>query len=53
MTELKIKIPEAATLQDIIMIINHMKLVCQSDDKDPEFQKWIYEHKHWFKDGKE
>ena len=48
-----INIPDDATLKDIIIILNHMKLVAQTDDKRSEFQKWLYEHQHWLKSGEE
>jgi len=49
--ELKIKIPEDATLLGVIRVLNHMNLTCNSNDKNPEFQKWLYKHKDWIEDG--
>ena len=42
------KIPENASLKDIIEVLNKMKLVVHLDDLDNK--QWIYEHKDWFVD---
>lgn len=48
---LNIKIPDNATLQEIIEMLNFCGLGCQSDDPNPELQKWLYKNKDWVKDG--
>lgn len=48
-----IKIPEDAPLSEIIKMLNFFSLHIERDSKDPEFQKWIYEHQDWLTKGGE
>ena len=41
------KIPNNATLQSIIEIINFQNLEIDIESKDVEFQRWLYDHKDW------
>ena len=40
------RIPENATLKDVIEILNKMSLVVNLNDEDNK--EWIYNHKEWF-----
>jgi len=45
---LPFKIPENATLKEIIKVLNLMGLVAHKSDKS--ISAWIYEHKDWMVD---
>lgn len=47
MKDRRVKIPETATLQELIQLLNFSYYVVDIEHKDPEFQKWLYEHKDW------
>ena len=51
MGKLYLRIPEDATIQDIIWILNKMDLHLTVDDDDGA--KWLYEHQSWVKDKDE
>lgn len=48
-----IKIPDDATLKEIIELLNFWELTIQSDSKNPDFQKWLYDHQDWITKGGE
>jgi len=43
----EIKIPEDATLKDVISWLNTFEMTVNPDSKHRDFQKWLYEHRHW------
>ncbi len=47
------KLPDDVTLKDIIQILTLMDLRVNVNAKDPLTQRWIREHRHWFKKGGE
>lgn len=47
MKDIRIKFPENATLQEIIQILNFSHYTVNVEHPDPEFQKWLYDHKDW------
>jgi hypothetical protein len=49
----RIKIPLTATLEDVITIMNYVQYEANINDSNPDFQKWIYEHKDWIVDDDE
>lgn len=48
-----IKIPEEATLKELIELLNFLELTIHADSKDPDFQKWLYNHQNWITNGGE
>ena len=49
-TTKRIKIPLDAPLSAVIEAFNFMHLEVDPEHNDPEWQKWIYEHKDWLVD---
>ncbi len=47
------KLPDDVQLKDIIQILTLMDLRVNVNAKDPLTQRWIRDHKHWFKKGGE
>ena len=45
---LPFKIPEDATLKEVIIVLNHLGLVAHQTDK--AITAWIYEHQDWICD---
>jgi len=43
----RIKIPKTASIEEIIEVINNIQLIFNPDHNDPEFSKWMYDHKDW------
>ncbi len=48
-----LKIPEDASLKEIIEMLNFWELTIHPDSKNPAFQKWLYNHKNWITKGGE
>ncbi len=47
MKDIRIKISDDATLHNIIQVLNFSHYTVDVEHKDPEFQKWLYEHRDW------
>lgn len=47
----RMKIPLDAPLSEVIIAFNFMHLEVDPEHKDPEWQKWLYDHKDWLVDN--
>lgn len=49
--KIKLKVPENASLQDIISLLNIIGIECKPHGVDSNESKWLYDHKEWIIDG--